>query len=192
MIVPLLPLQPRQVCERLLNADSEAEIKQYATPRLWPALSAALKIDDDTPMEFELTNEAEVAAEYGGGHLVGYAAVFTTRQGKSTMEGELQLIETDDQWKVNEMFVTALDGETLPTPFAFSSSYPQLLKSPRTFEAGKAAKSKLMEDARRNTIGSLWRNATGSWKGLLGTIGVLVILFSGLFKSLSKGDAHGK
>lgn len=192
VIAPLLPLQPRQVCERLMQADSEAEIKKYATPRLWPAMSAALKLDDDTPKEFELTNEAEVAAEYGGGHLVGYAAVFTTPQGKSTMEGELQLIETGDEWKVNEMLVTAIDGETLNTPFAFSSSYQQVLQAQRTFEAGKAAKAKLMEDARKNTIGSWWRNATGSWKGLLGTIGMLVLIFSGLFRSLNKGDTRGK
>lgn len=192
VIVPLLPLQPRQVCERLMQADSEAEIKKYATPRLWPAMSAALKLDDNTPMEFELTNDAEVAAEYGGGHIVGYAAIFTTPQGKSTMEGELQLIESGDEWKVNEMFITTMDGEALSTPFAFSSSYQQVLQAQRTFEAGKAAKAKFMEDARKNTIGSWWRNATGSWKGLFGTIGMLVFIFGGLFRSLNKGDTHGK
>lgn len=124
LIMPFAPLEPREVCRRLFDAQTESEFKKYATLKLQPALIALSKFDEDSDAEYELLGEEETAA---GGRLVGFRMVGTDQGKPVSMDGYLHLLELDEGWRVDELYFTGFDGQAVDQPIPLSSNYQQIV-----------------------------------------------------------------
>ena len=127
-IYPLIPLEPRQVCEKFVQASSESELRKYTTANLGPALKELAKSTDQnsqSKMTFELTDEAP-APEGVGGYAVGFRMMQMQKGEASAGEGLFHLVHWDGQWKIEELYLTALNRQPLEPWFALSRDYSQL------------------------------------------------------------------
>lgn len=126
VIEPLTPLTPRQVCEGFMKARSEAEMKKYVTLNLWPALVTLSRLESKGPdPDWELTHEESDLAEVGY-YSVGYRLVFLDAKEAHQMEGEFDLVQREGAWKIEEMYITAIDGQRLDPRVAMSRDYQNI------------------------------------------------------------------
>lgn len=126
VVSPLLPLEPRQVCERFAAASTEQEMKKYTTSNLWPALAILAKMEDhDGPVDFELTDESPAPEGYAG-YLVGYRAAFTENRQRFHVDGVFHLVERQGEWKIDDMYFTAVNGQRFEPWFSVATDYSQL------------------------------------------------------------------
>lgn len=126
VIVPLLPLEPRQVCERFAMASTEQEMRKYTTSKLWPALAVLAKMENnDGPVDFELTDESPAPEGYAG-YLVGYRVAFTENRQRFHVDGIFHLVERQGEWKIDDMYFTAVNGQQFEPWFSVATDYPQL------------------------------------------------------------------
>ena len=116
VIVPLQPLEPRDVCERFMRASTTEELKKYTTLRLWPQLAEFVKIK----ARKELGGESTAPPEYGG-HDVEWRMLVDGADGQRHFEGIFYLIVAGDEWKIDEIFVTAVNSQPLQAWFPLSS-----------------------------------------------------------------------
>jgi hypothetical protein len=127
VVFPLLPLSPRQVCERFVQAKTEGEMKRYTTNNLWPALSAVERHHRDWG-DFELTEEGPLPEL--GGYAVAWRWVKRVAGQDMRAEGIFHLVERPDGWKIEDFYVTVVNGRPLEPPAALSVNYPQMETGP--------------------------------------------------------------
>jgi len=167
-----MPLEPRQVCERLFNAKDAETAKQYSTSRLWPLLSSMDLYDDEgeTP-EFEFLDEA-YAPEHIGGYLVAFRIVMV----HDTIDGVCHLVDYGNGWKVDDLYFTGGNGLELEQWQPMSAARPEDHKPNQTqpsrpIESGEP----LLWVTIAKLVGS-----KGVWKYL----GLLILLIVGGIQSL--------
>ena len=137
MVSPLIPLEPRQVCEKFNQARTEQEMKKYATLNLWPALATLARMEDsEDPGEFELTGEEPAPANVGG-YLVGHRMVFKEGNNHTQIEGVFHLVDRQGEWKIEDIYFTSIDRQPLENWLSIAKDYQQLAATAR--EKGKAA-----------------------------------------------------
>lgn len=126
VIGPFMPLEPREVCQRLIDADTDAEFKRYATLNLQPALIALNKASErGEKSDYELLGEEPLADSPA--YLVGYRGS-TTDNGKTvTINGFFHLIPIDGEWKVEEMYLTGASDRSWQEPVPISANYQDIL-----------------------------------------------------------------
>lgn len=129
ILAPLMPLEPREVCQRFVNVSSAKEAKRYTTARLWPALEALLAQDADPSFDeqFELTDEADAPAEIGG-CVVGYR-VYGRPKGEPAflVEGFFHLKNFEGNWKIEDWYLCSFNNQKAPEPLSVAVDYQQLL-----------------------------------------------------------------
>lgn len=131
VVAPLMPLEPRQVCERFNAAPSAHEAARYTTLNLVPALEALYAENDlGEPSDFELTDEAEAAPEFGG-YLVGFRVAFVEAGQPVQMEGVYHLVNFTGEWKIEDLYFTTIDHQPLEAGIRLSTDYVALLRQPR-------------------------------------------------------------
>jgi hypothetical protein len=113
VVAPLLPLEPREVCQRFVDAKSLNDAKQYSTPNLWLTLEI-LNAHPDEPGSTSggaLTEEGEAPPEFGG-YCVGYRMYGKSKSGEQyLLEGFFYLKESDGAWKINDWLITSFNGQ---------------------------------------------------------------------------------
>ena len=114
---------PREVCEAFVAADNSEAAKEWVTVGLYPAidrvaeyerlLEAHPELDDDSEFHEQLTFESVDST--GQRAVVGFQIAFPdAEQGEPTrMSGEFALLRVEDNWKINEWFITQVDGVPL-------------------------------------------------------------------------------
>jgi hypothetical protein len=131
LVSPFAPLEPRQVCDRLIHADTPAEFKKYATLKLQPALLAMSKVQEENgDYDYELLGEEDAPAHVGG-YLVAYRVALTTKGTTETMEWLFHLITVDDAWRVEDIFLTAFNGRAPEEPISIAANYQQIVQAAR-------------------------------------------------------------
>lgn len=126
VVAPLLPLEPREVCQRFSAASTEPEMKKYTTSRLWPALAVLTRMEDHSaPVDFELTDESPAPEGYAG-YLVGCRTSFTENQQRFHVEGVFHLVERQGEWKIDDIYFTAVNGQRFDPWFSVATDYQQL------------------------------------------------------------------
>lgn len=132
VILPLLPLEPRQVCQRFVEAKTLSEAERYTTINLLPALTRifALPDDDNFRGKFELTDEAWGATKLDE-YFVGWRACLVQNGEPLTIEGAFQLVNYDGPWKVNEwLIMVPQENQAEPGWIAISKTYETLFPAP--------------------------------------------------------------
>ncbi len=68
IVGPLLPLSPRDVCQRFTAANSLKAAKTYSGTRLWPALEVRFAYKEGAALKIrcDLLDEAEAPPDLGG------------------------------------------------------------------------------------------------------------------------------
>jgi hypothetical protein len=213
VVSPLLPLQPRDVCQRFVNARSLNEAKRYTTTKLWPALAAMYgeKDDPDFKSQFELTAESAGPPELGG-YVVGWRLYGESKGERGTTEGFFHLVNYGGPWKIEEWYFTAYNQERAESPMALSVAYPQLFpavrntpamessspsstpKSNTTASAPTSAKPKEEEPYLVKSLPSQFRGIGGWVYRWLGTPGLVIftvivafILYSMMYAQKKNG-----
>jgi len=128
IVVPFLPTEPREVCERFLNTEAIDDARQYVTSNMYPTieqlkriegLSEKLGPEDEPEVEydaFQLTDEGEGPVEMGG-YLVGCRTFIpASDDGDSVLlDGFFHLTNFDGPWKIDGWYVTVVNGEPTET-----------------------------------------------------------------------------
>ena len=136
VVYPLMPLEPRQVCEKFAQARTEQEMKKYATLNLWPALATLAKMEDSKdPGEFELTGEEPAPANVGG-YLVGHRMVFKEGGNHTQVEGVFHLVDRQGEWKIEDIYFTSINRQPLEDWLSIAKDYQQMAAASR--DKGKA------------------------------------------------------
>lgn len=114
VVEPLRPLEPREVCERFLQAKSESAIKGYATLNLLPAMRALARLNDNpkAELEWELTDDGPAPPDVGG-YFVGFRMLLTEGGRPMREEGVFHLVMRDSQWKIEEVYFTSINDQSL-------------------------------------------------------------------------------
>jgi len=143
LIAPLLPIEPREVCQRFLAASSLKEAKKYTTTKLWPALEALDKMEDNSSFKGRVDLTYENAAQDGtGGRLVGWRIYEEEGKNRHVTEGFFHVVNYDGSWKIEEWYFTSRDGEQIPQPVAMSMAYPEMIRSIQQEQQAKASTAK--------------------------------------------------
>lgn len=131
LISPLLPLEPRQVCERFVASSTAREAEKYTTLKLVPALEVLFdQKNQEGAARFELTDE--VAPSPGiAGYMIGFRLLTVESGQHDQIEGVFYLVDHSDEWKIEEVCFTAVNQQQLETWFVLSRDYP-LLRQDRT------------------------------------------------------------
>jgi hypothetical protein len=132
VVSPLLPLEPRQVCDRFLQATTEAEMKRYTTSNLWPALPTLTRLaSKDSPDDAagEFTEEGPAPPEVGG-YLVGFRMVFREGGQPVQVDGLFHLLDRQGQWKIEDMYFIAVNRHPLEREISLARDYPALVNLP--------------------------------------------------------------
>lgn len=125
LIVPLLPLGPREVCQKFLATETADEAKQYVTANMYPLIEQFKRMEslakqlpeeelpeDDYDM-FELTDEADAPPDMRG-YLVGCRTFIPDDAGDSLlMDGFLHLTNLTGDWKIDGWYITYVNGESV-------------------------------------------------------------------------------
>lgn len=126
VVIPLIPPGPHEICERFVNAKTEEEMRPYCTNNLWPALSTiAQPGPGQGHWTFEFTEEGP-ATDSIGGYLIGYRTVGQISGRDIRVAGLFHLVQRQGNWKVEDMYITTFNGESLPRWFKLSVDYPAL------------------------------------------------------------------
>jgi hypothetical protein len=118
----VIPLEPREVCERFLGATATQERTKYATPRLRTALENADRggaPSHECPSELVVTEWPEFF-EMSIFIINWRSADSAGRSGR--IEGSLVLARSEDrkQWKVDDVVISRLDGQALEPNLTWS------------------------------------------------------------------------
>lgn len=136
VVGPFMPLEPREVCQRLIDADTDAEFKRYATLNLQPALIALNKASEKGEKhEYELLGEEALTDSTG--YLVGYRGSSAENEKVVTINGFFHLLSIDGEWKVEEMYVTGAGGRSWEEPVPISANYQDILHADRVAKASQ-------------------------------------------------------
>lgn len=146
VVMPFAPLQPMEVCKRLIHATTETEYGKYATLKLQPALIALSKLEESGNPDYEILGEVESDV---GGRLVGYRLSVDDKGQNQQMEGFFHLLELEDGWRVDEMYISSFDGQELSQPLPLSANYHQIV-----FSAGLEQLSKLRSSTSSSSGGT--------------------------------------
>ena len=131
IVLPLLPLGPRQVCQKFIDASTMDEMRKYTTTKLWPALAAmdAHKNDPDSKVgakdRFDLTEDVDNPLGLGG-HGVGYRMYSEEKGGAHVLEGFFYLVNQGAGWKIDELYFTSFDNQQAQNPIPVSSNYKEI------------------------------------------------------------------
>jgi hypothetical protein len=129
VVAPLIPLEPRQVCEKFNAAKTEKEMKKYTTINLWPALAVlAQQADADDSGDFELTDEGPAPEEIGG-YLVGFRGMFKDGKEHNQIEGLFHLVHWEEEWKIEDIYITFVNRQPLDKAVSMAKDYQQLAAS---------------------------------------------------------------
>ena len=138
VVVPLMPLEPRQVCERFMNASSEEAMKSIATKNLWPAIGALARSTTKGPLvDAELTDESPAPANIGG-YAVGFRLLYSEFGQDHRSEGFFHLVQRSGEWKIDDMVVIAVDHQPLQPWMLLSRDYGFLVTAERGNANGRA------------------------------------------------------
>lgn len=195
LISPFLPLQPRQVCQKFLDASTPEQAKKYTTTKLWPvleALEARKSGHDDKANEkdrLDLTDEAENPLGLGG-YGVG-CRMYCKEDGEGHVyESFFHLVDHGDGWKIEEWYLTSRDGEQAESPIAITAVYKDIFPASgatrnvpaATGKASPPTSATAKQDSKpsSNPFGEsgghpLWRMLRGVYSNS-GWVGVVVIL----------------
>lgn len=125
VVAPFWPLEPREVCQRFVEARTAQEAQAYATTKLWPAIEAmfAQKDDPDFQGRFDLTDEAEAPPAIGG-YLVGYR-LYAEPKGEAAflVEGFFHLKQIEGTWKIEDWYFTSQNNEPAAEPVSMAANY---------------------------------------------------------------------
>jgi hypothetical protein len=128
VVAPLMPLEPREVCERFTNAKTAKEALKYVTLNLEPAVMATLNSpSSSTEDPFELTQEGIAPADLGG-YLVGFRGQITIpgESRRVQIEGVFHLIEYD-VWKIEDIYFLTVDHQPFNPPISLARNYKWLV-----------------------------------------------------------------
>ena len=92
-------------------------------------------VSGDPAPEYELTEEWPAPARIGG-HAIGFRFLYKDGTGRHSMDGHFHLFWRDGSWKVEEVYFTALDGQTAEEWIALSRDY-RMLRPPPAEKGGK-------------------------------------------------------
>ena len=210
VVAPLLPLEPREVCNRFIKASSERELKKYATANMRPVIDALSKLPDEgRTVEYELTDEGDAPSEVGG-YLVGFRMVVSSRQERDVDDGCFHLVRYDGPWKIEEMYLTAINGEKSEPWVAVSKKCQQLQTSrqespgtasnfaagasPSCSSSGKPPDTKKEDPWVIKLFPSAFRNLARFVYGNFGGTGIVIlfILVAAVVTGMQKVKAIGK
>lgn len=138
VIEPLRPLEPREVCERFVAANSSKEGEKYVTLNLVPALRALDKLpQNDDPFDFELTEENLAPADVGG-YFVGCRGSFVEAGQHTQIEGFFHLVQRNGEWKIEDIYFTAMNRQPLERWVSMAQDYQMMLNpsAPQTVPGG--------------------------------------------------------
>lgn len=124
LISPLLPLEPRQVCERFARADTAKEMSRYTTMKLLPALAAMEAAPKSTNKndQYELLDEGPAPPEVGG-YLVNFRYMFAENGRPIQAMGCFHLLHVGSGWKIEDMFLTAYNNQPIEPPILVSRDF---------------------------------------------------------------------
>jgi hypothetical protein len=131
VIAPLLPWEPREVCERFLKATSAKQAEPYVTVNLLPALQALEKAgsaDSNAPFHLELTDEGPAPANVGG-YFVGCRGVFMEAGQPQQVEGVFHLVNWTNAWKIEDLYFTTVNRQPLEPWLSLARDYAILRQS---------------------------------------------------------------
>ena len=121
------------MCDRFAHAGSAAEARAYVTANFGPAVDAIYEAEDDGfEVAFELTDEAPAPPDVGG-YLVGYRAVGPADEvgGPAVhMDGVFHRVDFGDGWKIEDMYITHIDGREPDSWVSFARDYRLMLAAP--------------------------------------------------------------
>ncbi|MGE3806194.1 MAG: DUF4339 domain-containing protein [Gemmataceae bacterium] len=127
----LLPLTPREVCERFDHAKTLEESKKYCTLNLHHALEAIYRHPpppSDDP--FEYTREGDAPASVGG-YFVGVRGhVFDPELRRRIQIDAVYHLVDRDGWKVEDIYFLALDHVRLQEPVSLASNFAAFEQPP--------------------------------------------------------------
>ncbi len=125
VVGPLLPLEPREVCERFGRARTAKEAQAYCTLNMQPFLEAAFRQQQssDSKDSFEFKQEGDAPAEMGG-YLVGFRGLFyfPEKRRQTQIDGVFHLIKSSG-WKIEDMYLVAVDHQQLEEPISVAHYY---------------------------------------------------------------------
>ena len=189
VVAPLLPLSPREVCEEFVAAGSAQERKQHSTNKLWPALDPLGRVFFGGPKgSFELLDEAQAPPDMGG-YFVAYRVVVSPNN--TVAEGVFHLVAYSGPWKVEEIYLTTINGVEQSQWPAVSRDYRELFPAGTVDASIASTGSGTPKKANSDTVyKDYWKKSVfvlAAWKlGKWGFV-VLAVLLSGLI-ALLRGD----
>jgi hypothetical protein len=146
VVGPLMPLEPRQVCERFLQASSEQGMKEHATKNLWPAIAALAKTPTKNELfDGELTEEGPAPGNLGG-YVVGFLVLSTEAGVNHRSEGFFHVVQRSGSWKIDDIVVTAIDHRPLENWSLLSRDYVFIAPAPADNRGGQQANAKAVVD----------------------------------------------
>jgi hypothetical protein len=166
VVLPLLPLGPREVCERFVEARTAPEMARYTTGNLRPALETLAKLEDQGDMgHFELTGE-EPAPPDVGGHLVGFRQTFTQDGRPAQVEGLFHLVRWDGSWKIEDMYLVSVNRQPLARWFSLAADH-HLLAAPRRGQVVPVAAERPEKKALTPVAPKGWLHDRKNWTKLV-------------------------
>jgi hypothetical protein len=122
VIGPLLPLEPRQVCEKFIQATSETGMKNYTTKNLSHAISVLAKAGSKNELlDAELCDEGPAPANIGG-YFVGFRTYFIEFGQRHSREGVFHVVQRSGEWKIDDIAVTVIDNRSLDPWWLFTDN----------------------------------------------------------------------
>lgn len=139
LVSPFLPLNPSQVCEKFMLASSEKEMKKYTTTNLWPALPTLAKsAASNDSGAIELTEQGPAPVEVGG-YLVAYRVVLIENGQHDSIEVVFHLVDRQGDWKIEELYYTAVNRQPLEQWVPLSTNYAQIHGAPDRIVSSSSA-----------------------------------------------------
>jgi hypothetical protein len=166
VVGPLMPLEPRQVCERFLQASSEQGMKDQATKNLWPAIAALCKSPSRTELfDCELTEDGPAPPDIGG-HVVGFRFFFSEFGENHRREGFFHVVDRNGSWKIEDVVVTAIDHEPLENWSLLSRDYVYMTPPPAANRVGQQANAQPAADGNGQPRQKQWFEQPGVLPGI--------------------------
>lgn len=168
-VVPLIPLEPTEVCEKFAAAKNAGAAEPYTTLNLLPALRALEKVPgNDDPFHFEIADGEDAPPEVGG-YLVKFRGATPDSGGWTTVDGFFHLVWRAGAWKIDDLYFTAANGTPLPQWISLAANYRSLL------EGASPAKSTKPATKAAPKKGGTW----GNWQNYLRVLGTIVACLLG-------------
>jgi hypothetical protein len=208
VVGPLMPLEPRQVCERFMQASSEYGMKEHATKNLWPAIAALAKAPSKGDLfDGELTEEGPAPPDIGG-YVVGFRVFFSEFGENHRREGFFHVVERSGLWKIDDVVVTSIDHRPLESWSLLSRDFVFMMPPPAENRGGNQANAKPVADRNGKVPEKQWFEKPGVIPGicrilgsrvgkgigltLLAALAVIAKFGKGLAKLVSPSSAESK